>query len=98
MANRRKIWVYSPRKPPKPGVPEAIKQALDAKAGELVASTLQPRHVQPAPAALRCVCSGCRPRLHHLACTRWSLAQEARTAIRRLKVPAGVASVSWTVD
>ncbi len=32
MANRRKIWVYSPRKPPKPGVPEAIKQALDAKA------------------------------------------------------------------
>jgi hypothetical protein len=62
MANRRKIWVYSPRKPPKPGVPEAIKQALDAKAGELVASTLQPRHVQPAPAALRCVCSGCRPR------------------------------------
>jgi hypothetical protein len=50
MANRRKTWVYSPRKPPKPSVPEAIKRELDAKAGELVASVLKPKHVQPAPA------------------------------------------------
>jgi len=42
MANRRKTWVYSPRKQPKPGVPEAIKREVDTKAGELVASVLKP--------------------------------------------------------
>jgi hypothetical protein len=50
MANKRKMWVYSPPKPAKPSVPEAIKTELDARAGELVASVLKPQHVQPAPA------------------------------------------------
>ena len=49
MANRRKMWVYSPPKPPKPKVPDAVKAEVDAKARELVESVLKPKHVKPPP-------------------------------------------------
>ncbi|GAC1641853.1 MAG: hypothetical protein NVS4B2_31420 [Chloroflexota bacterium] len=50
MTNKRKTWVDSPPKAPKSRVPEAIKRELDAKAGDIVASVLKPKHVKPAPA------------------------------------------------
>lgn len=49
MAQKRKTWIYSPPKPPKPKVPEAIKTELEAKAHELVESVLKPTHVKPPP-------------------------------------------------
>ncbi|MBV9280079.1 MAG: hypothetical protein JOZ41_08370 [Chloroflexi bacterium] len=49
MPKRPKMWVYSPPKPPKPAVPEALKREVDAKASELVASSLKPKYIKPPP-------------------------------------------------
>ena len=49
MANRRKGWVYSPPKPAKPTVPPALKADVEARANELVESTLKPAHIKPPP-------------------------------------------------
>jgi hypothetical protein len=45
----KKRWVYSPRKQAKPKVPENQKQAVKAKADELVQTVLIPQHVKPPP-------------------------------------------------
>lgn len=49
MAKSRKMWVYSPPKPSKPQVPEAVKRDVETQANELVASVLKPKHLTPAP-------------------------------------------------
>ena len=43
MAARRRRWIYSPPRPPKPKVPEA------AKAGDLINTVLKPAHLKPPP-------------------------------------------------
>jgi hypothetical protein len=47
MAKRQKMWVYSPPKPPKPKVPEAVKVELEIKAAELTNTILKPEHIKP---------------------------------------------------
>ncbi len=49
MTNRQKRWVYSPRKAPKPKVPESVKGELEKKAEKLVETVLKPQHVEPPP-------------------------------------------------
>lgn len=44
-----KRWVYSPAKPTKPSVPEAVKAEVEAKARELIDTVLKPQHVKPPP-------------------------------------------------
>ena len=44
-----KRWIYSPPKPPKAKVPEAVKAAVEAKAKELVETVLKPKFVKPPP-------------------------------------------------
>jgi hypothetical protein len=41
---RQKMWVYSP---PKPKVPDAVKEEVEAKATELVNAFLKPEHTKP---------------------------------------------------
>jgi hypothetical protein len=50
MAKRQKMWVYSSPKPPKPKVPDAVKIAVEAKAGQLIETVLKPEHVKAPPA------------------------------------------------
>jgi len=47
MAKRQKRWIYSPRKPPRPMVPDTIKTDLEARAHELVEGVLKPTHIKP---------------------------------------------------
>ncbi len=42
-------WVYSPKSPPKPQVPEAVKKMVQAKGDALVETRLKPRHIQSSP-------------------------------------------------
>jgi hypothetical protein len=49
MAKIRKTWVYSPPKPPKVKVPDAVKAQLSAKAQELIEKHLKPQHLKPSP-------------------------------------------------
>lgn len=42
-------WVYAPKKPSPPRVPESLKREVEAKANALVESVLKPKHVQPPP-------------------------------------------------
>ena len=53
MAKRRKMWVYSPPKPPKPKVPNAVKTDVKAKASALIETVLKPKHVKAPPAEER---------------------------------------------
>jgi hypothetical protein len=46
---QQRQWVYSPPKPAKPPVPEALKAEVEAKAQPIVAA-FQSIHVQPPPA------------------------------------------------
>jgi len=43
------MWVYSPPKPSKPKIPDALKAEVEAKANELVESVLKPKYVKPPP-------------------------------------------------
>lgn len=49
MSQPRKRWVYAPKKPAPPKVPEALKREVETKANALVASVLKLKHVQPPP-------------------------------------------------
>ena len=49
MAARQKRWVYSPPRPPKPRVPDAVKADMEAQARELIETVLKPAHVKPPP-------------------------------------------------
>jgi hypothetical protein len=48
-AKPRKTWVYAPKKPAPPKVPEALKREVETKANALVESVLKPQHIQPPP-------------------------------------------------
>ena len=47
MAKQRKAWMFSPRKSPKPSVPDSIKAELEAKATDLINNFLKPKYVLP---------------------------------------------------
>lgn len=47
MAKKRKAWMISPGKSPKPSVPDSVKAELEAKANELIENVLKPKHVRP---------------------------------------------------
>jgi len=49
MAQQRKAWMISPSKKPKSSLPDSIKNELEAKATDLIANVLKPKHVQPPP-------------------------------------------------
>ena len=49
MPQPRKQWVYAPKKPTPPKVPDALKREVETKANALVESVLKPKHVQPPP-------------------------------------------------
>jgi hypothetical protein len=48
MAKAKKTWVYSPPRPAKPAVPDALKAEVAAK-GEALLAELRPRLIQSAP-------------------------------------------------
>ena len=48
MTKPKKMWVYSPPKPPNPKVPESLKTEVEEKAGELVESVKKSR-IKPPP-------------------------------------------------
>jgi hypothetical protein len=45
----KKRWVYSPQKPSKPQVPDAVKREVMTKANELVDIVLKPKNINPPP-------------------------------------------------
>jgi len=50
MAKKKpKMWIYSPKKPTPPQVPEIIKAQVETKAKELVETYLKPTFIQPPP-------------------------------------------------
>jgi hypothetical protein len=49
MAKQKKTWVYSPPKPPKPSVPDALKADVEVRAQELVETFLRPKCTKPPP-------------------------------------------------
>ena len=49
MPQQRKQWVYAPKKPTPPRVPDALKSEAQTKANALVESVLKPQYVQPPP-------------------------------------------------
>ena len=49
MARQKKTWVYSPPKPKKPKIPDALKKLVDEKASQLVETVLKPEYVKPPP-------------------------------------------------
>lgn len=53
MPKRRKMWVYSPPKQPKPKVPESVKMDLEKKAKALVETVLKPTYMEPLPEETR---------------------------------------------
>jgi len=46
---RKKMWVYSPSKPPKPKVPESVKSDLKKKADKLIETVMKPQYVKEPP-------------------------------------------------
>ena len=49
MAKPQKRWVYSPRKPTPPPVPETVKREVITRANELIETVLKPKYIQPQP-------------------------------------------------
>ena len=49
MPQSKRMWVYAPKKPAPPKVPETLKREVETKANALVESVLKPLHVQPPP-------------------------------------------------
>ncbi len=50
MPQPKKMWVYAPKKPTPPKIPEALKREVETKANALVESVLKPLHVkEPEP-------------------------------------------------
>jgi hypothetical protein len=47
MATKRKAWMSRPAKKPKSSVPDTLKAEVEAKASDLVADVLKPKHVRP---------------------------------------------------
>jgi hypothetical protein len=53
MAKQRKKWIYTPPKPTKSSVRDAVKAELETKANKLVEEVLKPQHVKPPPSDAR---------------------------------------------
>jgi len=49
MAKQQKQWVYSPRKPTPPKIPDRLKAEVSRKAQELIDTFLKLNYVQPPP-------------------------------------------------
>ena len=49
MAKIRKMWVFSPSKPPAPKVPAGVKAEVQQKADQLVETAIKPQHIKPPP-------------------------------------------------
>jgi len=49
MAKNQRRWVYSPKKPPPPKVPESVKVNVTAQDNELIESYLKPPFIKPPP-------------------------------------------------
>ena len=50
MPQPKKMWVYAPKKPTPPKMPEALKREVQTKANALVEAVLKPRHIkEPEP-------------------------------------------------
>ena len=49
MATRRKAWVIRPAKKPTSSLPDRLKAEVEAKASDLIATVLTPKHVRPPP-------------------------------------------------
>jgi hypothetical protein len=49
MAKKQKRWIYSPRKPVPPRIPEEIQEEVTKKANELIETFLKPKYLQPPP-------------------------------------------------
>ena len=47
MAAKRKAWMIRPAKKPKASVPDTLKAEVEAKASDLIADVLKPKHVRP---------------------------------------------------
>lgn len=45
----KKMWAYSPAKPPKPKVPETEKQLISQKCHELIETELKPKYIKSPP-------------------------------------------------
>ncbi len=46
---QQKTWVYSPKKEPKPSIPEGLKATLQEKAEAIIEAVLKPTHLKPPP-------------------------------------------------
>lgn len=47
MAAKRKAWTSRPAKKPTSSVPDTLKTEVEAKASDLIANVLKPKHVRP---------------------------------------------------
>jgi hypothetical protein len=47
MAIRRKAWMICPAKKPTSSPPDTLKAEVEAKASDLIANILKPKHVRP---------------------------------------------------
>ena len=47
MTTRRKAWMIRPTKKPTSSLPDTLKAELEAKASDLIANVLKPKHVRP---------------------------------------------------
>jgi hypothetical protein len=45
----KRTWIYSPRKPTPPTVPDDLKAEVEARANELIETQLKPRFIKPPP-------------------------------------------------
>lgn len=49
MPQPKKMWVYAPKKPAPPKIPEIIKREVETKANALIETALKPKYIQPPP-------------------------------------------------
>ena len=52
LSRKKKTWVYSPPRKPKPKVPDEIKQELQEKGDEIVEKIFKPEYLKPVPLQL----------------------------------------------
>jgi len=52
VSRKKKTWVYSPPRKPKPKVPDEVKQALQEKGDEIVGKIFRPEYLEPVPEQL----------------------------------------------
>jgi len=53
MARAQRIWMYSPKRPTRPPVPDYTRVEVEQKANALVEATIKPQNIKPPPAEPR---------------------------------------------